>query len=80
MWRLLQSGRYQGLTLWELVNKYAPPSDNNNTEAYIHAISTATGMGRDVRLSGLTEISMAALIRAMQRHEGRIVGTVTISP
>ena len=80
MWRLLQSARYQGLTLQELVNKYAPASDNNNTAAYMQAISGATGMGGNVRLSSLTETSMSDLIRAMQRHEGRIVGTVTIIP
>jgi hypothetical protein len=80
MWRLLQSARYQGLTLQELVNKYAPASDNNNTAAYMQAISGATGMAGNVRLSSLTETSMSDLIRAMQRHEGRIVGTVTIIP
>lgn len=78
MWRLLMGSRYQGLTLMELVNRYAPASDNNDTEAYMRAISAMTGMGRNVRVGELTETSMAALIRAMRRHEGWLPGSVII--
>ena len=80
MWRLLGGNGYRNLTLQELVNKYAPASDNNNTQAYMAAITRSTGMGADVKVSELTEVTMSALIQAMQRHEGWNPGTVTVTP
>lgn len=80
MWRLLMRGGYQDLTLEELVNRYAPASDNNDTQAYMAAITRATGLGPSTRVSELTETTMNALVSAMRRHEGWIPGTVTIVP
>lgn len=79
-WRLLSGALYRNLTLWELVNKYAPASDGNDPVAYMNAITRATGMGRHVLVSELTESTMSALVHAMQQHEGWSAGTVTITP
>jgi len=40
----------RGKTLKEFITKFAPPEDNNDTEAYIAAVSLYTGIGRDERL------------------------------
>jgi hypothetical protein len=35
---------YSGLTLTQIGNKWAPPSDNNNTPAWINTVSTTSGL------------------------------------
>lgn len=41
---LLQHYAGQGLSLRELIYKYAPPSDNNNTEGYISYVAGQLGV------------------------------------
>lgn len=77
MYTLLASPRYQRLTLWELVNRYAPPSEND-TQAYLRAIARSTGLHKDARVADLSESSMQALVNAMRQHEGWIPGVTTV--
>ena len=38
---------YKGLTIQQMVNKYAPPTDGNNDVAYISAVCLWTGLTPD---------------------------------
>ena len=69
----------RGMTLAEMITKYAPPRFNN-TAAYIAAVSRASGVAPNTRLNTLTETSTWAIIRAMQTHEGWREGTLTVTP
>jgi len=57
-WDLLQKAKgntVTGLsgksTIRELISKYAPPSDNNNTEAYIKEVCVLTGFQESTTLA-----------------------------
>ncbi|MBK7907333.1 MAG: hypothetical protein IPJ78_12360 [Gemmatimonadetes bacterium] len=79
-WRNLMGPDYQPLTLQQMVHRYAPASDGNDEAAYLRVLTDATGLPANTVLSTLTETTMSALIRAMQRHEGWRAGTVYIVP
>jgi hypothetical protein len=78
MWRQFGKDAARGLTLSEMITKYAPPFQNN-TAAYIAVVSGASGVSPTTNISTLTETTEAAIIRAMQRHEGWSQGTVTVT-
>jgi len=61
-----------------MIAKYAPPQ-YNNTAAYIAAVSRASGVAAATRLDTLTEISIWAIIGAMQTHEGWREGALTVT-
>jgi RHS repeat-associated protein len=79
-WRQFRLDANRGLTLGEMITKYAPPKDKNNTQAYIAVVSKESGVDQGSRLSELTEQKISDIIRAMQRHEGSRTGTVATSP
>lgn len=54
-------------TLRKIINEYAPTSENQ-TSAYVAAVSAATGWGPDTRLQA-SYATMARLIPAMVFHE-----------
>jgi hypothetical protein len=45
--RDLLSAHYGGMTIEQMLNKYAPPADNNNTSSYIKNVCTWTGLTPD---------------------------------
>ncbi|MEI7410053.1 hypothetical protein [Pectobacterium aroidearum] len=56
-------------TLSAIVNKYAPAGDNNNVDAYISALSKATGKGaNDIIDAGDTQ-TIARLMQGIVDHE-----------
>jgi hypothetical protein len=48
---LLNRRANQGMTLKSLFYSYAPPTDNNNTDAYISFVSKQTGVSPDTTLN-----------------------------
>lgn len=54
-------------TITKIISVYAPPSENN-TAAYITAVSNATGIGADTKLS-LTKDTLLRFMRAIINHE-----------
>jgi hypothetical protein len=54
-------------TLRTLINEYAPPSENDTT-AYINAVSKQTGIAADAKIKATPEI-LAALIAAKIKVE-----------
>jgi hypothetical protein len=79
MWKQLGLDAGRGLTIRELLRKYAPPGEND-TQRYIDVVARATGLSADTKLGDLTETSMWDVIRAMQRHEGSTPGLVIYRP
>lgn len=55
-------------TISKIFPVYAPATDNNNVQAYINAVSNATGLGADEQL-GADAQTLADLIRAIADHE-----------
>jgi hypothetical protein len=57
-------------TLSEIIERWAPPSDDNDTVAYIDDVSTRTGLLGDKPLDLLHDpIRLACLCKAIVRHE-----------
>lgn len=51
-------------TISKLITSYAPPTDNNDTAAYIRSVSTKTGIGPDDPLDELTDKVLTELMHA----------------
>lgn len=65
---LLSYGRQGYVTPEQIITRWAPPEDNNDTEGYISFVSDYLGVPRDTRLdltdlNTLTRLSMAIMIK-----------------
>lgn len=69
MARTLRTYQYKhGLnTVRQLINRWAPPNENN-TDAYVHAVAQAVGVQPD-QVLGLGAHAMVPLLRAIAHHE-----------
>lgn len=56
-------------TLSSIVKTYAPASDNNNVDAYISALTKATGKGANEVLNSGDTATMARLMKGIVDHE-----------
>ncbi|MEL5392877.1 hypothetical protein [Serratia nevei] len=56
-------------TVTEVVNRWAPASDGNNTDAYIKALCSALGVGADDKLDMSNPQTLAALCAGIVKHE-----------
>lgn len=66
---------FRGLdTITKIINTYAPPSENN-TVAYINAVSNATGIGANEKIN-FTKATLAKLMRAVIMHENGTDGSL----
>lgn len=74
---LLSGPAYRALSLRSAMLKYAPPADNNDTEAYIAHIVALTGIPANAVLQTLTSAQLTSVVNAIQRHEGWTPGTET---
>lgn len=50
---LLSGPSYQGMTVAEALNKWAPPGDGNNESAYLDGVCQMTGCEPDTMIDGL---------------------------
>jgi hypothetical protein len=69
------AGRRQ--TLGEGIYSYAPPSDNNDTEAYNRFVAQVTGIHRDTKLSDVLN-RVEDIAEAIFKHEGYREGTIEV--
>jgi hypothetical protein len=76
--RLLLTEQYQNLTLAGALRRYAPPKDNNDTNAYINYVSRETGISRTTLLKDLTNEQLDSLINAMIAFEGWYPGGISV--
>jgi hypothetical protein len=56
-------------TISEIVNKYAPASDNNNVMAYINSLVKSTGKGAHESLSSADMSTIFNLLKGIINHE-----------
>ncbi|MDS0272017.1 hypothetical protein NLX98_07780 [Klebsiella quasipneumoniae] len=76
--RNLISYQRQGIdTVGEIINRWAPPSDNNDTAAYIKAVCAQLGVTANQPLDASYPDTLQALCAAIIKHEN---GTQPYSP
>ncbi|HEB8582094.1 hypothetical protein [Klebsiella pneumoniae] len=76
--RNLISYQRQGIdTVGEIINRWAPPSDNNDTVAYIKAVCAQLGVTANQPLDASNPDTLQALCAAIIKHEN---GTQPYSP
>ncbi|HDS5253342.1 TPA: hypothetical protein QHX90_000565 [Klebsiella pneumoniae subsp. pneumoniae] len=76
--RNLLSYQRQGIdTVGEIINRWAPPSDNNDTAAYIKAVCAQLGVTENQPLDASNPDTLQALCAAIIKHEN---GTQPYSP
>jgi hypothetical protein len=68
--RVLFGPNYRDLSISDTLYKYAPPSDNNDTEAYIADVTRRSGLDRSMILNTFTDAQRAAYANAVRNHEG----------
>lgn len=56
-------------TVHNLINVYAPPSDNNDTTGYINEVSKELGVNKHAVLNMQDPVTMVKLLRSMARRE-----------
>lgn len=67
---LVNQQKKHGLrTVESIITKYAPASDNNNTGAYIQAVSTALGVKPDQQIDLKDPATLEKFMRAVIKHE-----------
>ncbi|EPC9456074.1 MULTISPECIES: hypothetical protein [Enterobacteriaceae] len=68
--RNLLSYQRQGIdTVNDIINRWAPPSDNNNTDAYIQAVCAQLGVTPDQPLDASNPETLKALCASIIQHE-----------
>lgn len=68
--RNLLSYQRQGIdTVSDIINRWAPPEDNNNTPAYIKAVCEQLGVTPDQQLDASNPDTLKALCAAIIHHE-----------
>lgn len=67
---------YNNYTIETMMNKYAPPSEND-TVAYINYLVDATGMSKNTYIRNMNSTQLNSLLNAMITHEGFTAGSTT---
>lgn len=68
--RNLLSYQRQGIdTVSDIINRWAPPEDNNDTGAYIQAVCAQLGVGPDQQINASDPQTLNALCAAIIKHE-----------
>ncbi|CDX38874.1 hypothetical protein MPLSOD_340076 [Mesorhizobium sp. SOD10] len=72
---LFTSNSYKNLSIRDAFYRYAPPADNNDTEAYIAAVTAVVGVPSSKIVGTLSSAELNKLAGAIKVHEGWTVGT-----
>lgn len=75
--QVLFGPRYKNLSISDALYRYAPPSDHNDTEAYIADVTHRTGLDRSTILNTFTDAQRATYTNAIRAHEGIKAGNST---
>lgn len=68
--RALLRRKYNPMTLRKAIFTYAPPTDNNDSEAYLAFVKKKTGLADEMVIENLSETQLDALMSAMEKYEG----------
>ena len=61
--------RHDLRTVQGIINRWAPPADNNNTGAYVRAVASKVGVAPDARVDLHTYEHLRPLVEAIIAHE-----------
>ncbi len=67
--------KYGLCSVEQIVRRWAPPEDHNNTEAYIRRVCEVSHIGRDQMLHWSNESEMVYLVQAMAYVENGVLIT-----
>lgn len=59
-------------TISKMISRYAPPQDNNHTEAYISSVCKWSGVGPDIAVTPTNKDVMIPIVAAMSRVENGV--------
>lgn len=60
-----------------MISRWAPPKDNNDTEAYIRAVSSESGVPENSRITSTNKDVMVPIVAAMSRVENGVEANIT---
>lgn len=69
--------KYGLSTIRTMISRWAPPKDNNDTEAYIRAVSAESGVPENSRITSTNKDVMVPIVAAMSRVENGVTANIT---
>lgn len=70
--------RKHGLsTIRAMISRWAPPKDNNDTEAYIRAVSSESGVPENSHITSTNKDVMVPIVAAMSRVENGVTANIS---
>lgn len=69
--------RYGLSTIRAMISRWAPPKDNNDTEAYIRAVSSESGVPENSYITSTNKDVMIPIVAAMSRVENGVAANIS---
>lgn len=69
--------KYGLSTIRAMISRWAPPKDNNDTEAYIRAVSSESGVPENSRITSTNKDVMIPIVAAISRVENGVAANIT---
>lgn len=69
--------RYGLSTIRTMISRWAPSKDNNDTEAYIRAVSSESGVPENSHITSTNKDVMVPIVAAMSRVENGAAANIT---
>lgn len=69
--------KYGLSTIRAMISRWAPPKDNNDTEAYIRAVSSESGVPENSRITSTNKDVMIPIVAAISRAENGVAANIT---
>lgn len=69
--------KYGLSTIRAMISRWAPPKDNNDTEAYIRAVSSESGVPENSHITSTSKDVMVPIVAAMSRVENGVEANIT---
>lgn len=69
--------KYGLSTIRAMISRWAPPKDNNDTEAYIRAVSSESGVPENSHITSTNKDVMVPIVAAMSRVENGVTANIT---
>lgn len=68
--------KYGLSTIRAMISRWAPPKDNNDTEAYIRAVSSESGVPENSHITSTNKDVMIPIVAAMSRVENGVTANI----
>lgn len=69
--------KYGLSTIRAMISRWAPPKDNNDTEAYIRAVSSESGVPENSHITSTNKDVMVPIVAAMSRVENGVAANIS---